>query len=91
MTPQELEIIREAQHRMRVLKTTGGRVGCPLGICSAFAHDMSLDLRCRICHKWMKTRFSTTRHPCQQIPDSEVKKRFWASPIQDTFRKEIRR
>ena len=87
MTPQELELIKESQHRMRIMKGNQKIIGCPFLNYSASPLLSDPHYRCRVCHKWMETLFSFMIHPCDILSFEEIKERFWRSTIHNTSRK----
>jgi len=83
MTHEELEIVKEAQYYARIRKNTGKTIACPF----AYVKNFFSIFACRLCHKWMGTIDKKGSHPCNQLPQDEVRRRFWASSIHETSRR----
>ena len=71
MTKTEIKYIKISQANKRAVKETGKKVSCPfIGI--GCLHS------CKLCHKFMGTKSGRyLSHPCNQLSDDEVKKRYW--------------
>ena len=71
LTDIEVKYIKISQANMRIIKKAGGKISCP------FIGIGCLD-NCKLCHKFMETKPSEyLPHPCNQLSDDEVKKRYW--------------
>lgn len=80
MTPQEIELIKIAQDYCRRRKAKEAPVFCPMVPIDLLKQPLAITECCRLCFKWMRLRYVHGSHPCVELSESEIRKRFWQKP-----------
>ena len=83
LTPEEIELIRQAQDYGRRVKGQEKKIHCPFLEIDSFGHSTI----CKLCFKWMlipnKFAINTIGHPCMEMDEQTIRSRFWRNPKLD--------
>ncbi len=86
LTREERELLITTQKNCREIKEVlNRRIMCPFQYSYKKINSMEkMKSICTLCHKWMGTDFNKSAHPCLELNEKEVKKRFWRSTDEPT-------